>query len=51
MHECVVCTPFHMVLTMLNSIYKYTKYINETSVIYSKESEYKKHLNIWMSMK
>jgi hypothetical protein len=50
-HELVVCTPFHMVLTMLNSIYKYAKYINETSVIYSKESEYKRHLHIWMSMK
>ena len=49
--ELVVCTPFHMVLTVLNSIYKYTKYINETSVIYSRESEYKKHMNIWMSMK
>ena len=50
-HELVICTPFHMVLNVLNSIYKYIKYINETSVIYSKESEYKKHLNIWMSMK
>lgn len=50
-HEIVDSTPYNMVLTTLNSIYKYAKYINETSVIYGKESEYKKHLNIWMSMK
>ena len=49
--EIINCTAYNMVLIMLNSIYKYTKYINETSVIYGKESEYKKHMNIWMSMK
>jgi hypothetical protein len=50
-HVLVNSTPYNMALTTLNSIYKYAKYINETSVIYGKESEYKKHLNIWMSMK
>ncbi len=30
---------------------KQKRVADETSVIYGKESEYKKHLNIWMSMK